>query len=89
MRLRNYHVNHDLRKGDIVRVARWEDGLIERLEMYYKAKPYKIDEEEFIVCVIDHNMRNIGIIPKNSRMRQIIARIELDNANLIRVGRLS
>ena len=90
MRLRNYHVNHDLRKGDIVQIARWEPELLAEMDMLFKVKPWTIDDVKFVVVIIDHHGRSIGIIPKNQRPTSyIIGRVPLDGASLIRVGRLS
>jgi hypothetical protein len=84
-----YYGNHSKRKGDIVQIARWETELLEKFDKFYEVKPWKIDEVKFIVVVIDHSTRTIGIIPKNERIKQIVGRVPLDSASLIRVGRLS
>ncbi len=84
-----YYGNHNKRKGDIVQIARWEPELLEKFDKFYEVRLWKIDEVKFIVVVIDLSNRTIGIIPKNERIKQVIGRIHLDDASLIRVGRLS
>ena len=87
--MRRWHANHDLRKGDIVQIARWEPELLAELDTLFKVKPWTIDDVKFVVVIIDHRARTIGIIPKNERIKQIVGHIPLDGASLIRVGRLS
>ena len=89
MILQGWHANHDLRKGDIVQIARWEPELLAQMDDYFGAKPWTIDDIKFVVVIIDHRARTIGIIPKNERIKQIVGHIPLDGASLIRVGRLS
>ncbi len=84
-----YYGNHNKRKGDIVQIARWEPKLLCQLGIYFDCSPWKIDEVKFVIVVIDHSTRTIGIIPKNERIKQIVGRVPLDSASLIRVGRLS
>ena len=90
--MRRWHANHDLRKGDIVQIARWEPELLAELDTLFKVKPWTIDDVKFVVVIIDHRARTIGIIPKNERITQlvhVVGRVPLDGASLIRVGRLS
>ncbi len=87
--MRRWHFNHELRKGDIVQIARWEPELLAELDMLFKVKPGTIDDVKFVVVTIDHRSRSIGIIPKNPRTNQFIGRVPLDGASLVRVGRLS
>ena len=87
--MRRWHANHDLRKGDIVQIARWEPELLAELDALFRIKPWTIDDVKFVVVIIDHRARTIGIIPKNERIKQIVGHIPLDGASLIRVGRLS
>ena len=84
-----YYCNHNKRKVDIVQIARWETELLEKFDKFYEVRPWKIDEVKFIVVVVDLSNRTIGIIPKNERIKQVVGRIHLDAASLIRVGRLS
>ena len=87
--MRRWHGSHDLRKGDIVQIARWEPELLTQMDSYFNPSPCKIDEVKFIVVIIDHYSRTIGIIPKNERIKQVVGRVPLDAASLIRVGRIS
>lgn len=87
--MRRWHFNHEIRKGDIVQIARWEPELLFQLGTYFNCSLLKIDEVKFVVVIIDHSTRTIGIIPKNERIKQIVSRVPLDGASLIRVGRLS
>ena len=87
--MRRWHGNHDLRKGDIVQIARWEPELLAELDTLFRIKPWTIDDVKFVVVIIDHRARTIGIIPKNERIKQIVGHIPLDGASLIRVGRLA
>ena len=87
--MRRWHFNHELRKGDIVQIARWETELLEKFDKFYEVKPWKIDEVKFIVVVVDLGSRTIGIVPKNERIKQVVGRIHLDDTSLIRVGRMS
>lgn len=87
--MRRWHFNHEIRKGDIVQIARWEPELLFKLGTYFNCSLLKIDEVKFVVVTIDHSTRTIGIIPKNERIKQVISRVPLDGASLIRVGRLS
>jgi hypothetical protein len=89
MILQGWHTNHDLRKGDIVQIARWEPELLAELDMLFRIKPWIIDDVKFVVVIIDHRARTIGIIPKNERITQALGRVPLDGASLIRVGRLA
>ena len=87
-----WHGNHDLRKGDIVQIARWEPELLAQMDTLFKVKPWTIDDVKFVVVIIDHNRRSIGIIPKDPRitqLAQVVGRVPLDGASLIRVGRLA
>jgi hypothetical protein len=84
-----YYGNHNKRKGDIVQIARWEIELLEKFDKFYEVSPRKIDEVKFIVVIVDLNNRTIGIIPKNERIKQVVGRVPLDGASLIRVGRLA
>lgn len=87
--MRRWHFNHELRKGDIVQIARWEPVLLCQLGIYFNCSFFKIDEVKFVVVIIDHGTRTIGIIPKNERIKQIVGRVSMDGASLVRVGRLS
>ena len=87
--MKRWHGNHDLVKGDIVQIARWEPELLAEMDMLFRVKPWTIDDVKFIVVIIDHHSRSVGIIPKNQRITQLIGRVPLDGASLIRVGRLS
>ena len=87
--MRRWHGSHDLRKGDIVQIARWEPELLTQMDSYFNPSPCKIDEVKFIVVIIDHYSRTIGIIPKNERIKQVVGRVPLDAASLIRVSRIS
>lgn len=87
--MRRWHANHDLRKGDVVQIARWEPELLAELDRLFKVKHWTIDDVMFVVVIIDHYSRSIGIIPKNERIRQFIGRVPLDDSSLIRVGRLT
>lgn len=87
--MRFWHINHELKKGDIVQIARWEPELLDQMDDYFGAKPWTIDDVKFIVVIIDYHSRTIGIIPKNSKIRQVVGRVPLDGASLIRVGRIS
>ena len=89
--MRRWHANHDLRKGDIVQIARWEPELLAQMDMLFRVKPLTIDDVKFVVVIIDHHRRSIGIIPKDPRitqLAQVVGRVPLDGASLIRVGRL-
>ena len=90
--MRRWHFNHELRKGDIVQIARWEPELLAELDMLFKVKPWTIDDVKFVVVIIDYHRRSIGIIPKDQRitqLAQVVGRVLLDGASLIRVGRLA
>ena len=87
--MRRWHGNHDLRKGDIVQIARWEPELLAQMDLFFRVKPWAIDDVKFIVVIVDHHSRSIGIIPKNQRITQLIGHVPLDGASLIRVGRLA
>ena len=87
--MRRWHGNHSLRKGDIVQIARWEPELLAQMDSYFSVKPWTIDDVMFVIVVIDHYSRSIGVIPKNERIKQVIGRIRLDDSSLIRVGRLT
>ena len=87
--IKRWYFNHEIRKGDIVQIARWEPELLAQMDRYFNPSPCKIDEVKFIVVTINHHGRTIGIIPKNERIKQVVGRVPLDTASLIRVGRMS
>ena len=81
--------NHDMRKSDIVKVAKWDEELVLRMARAYNAKPETICDAKFYIADIDYRRRAIGVIPiVNSKLCAAMYDLELDDTNLIRVGRL-
>lgn len=81
--------NHDMRKSDIVKVAKWDEELILRLARAYGEGVEVIGDTKFYIANIDYSFRTIGIIPMvNSKLCAAMYDLCLDDTNLIRVGRL-
>lgn len=81
--------NHDMKKSDIVKVAKWDEQLILRLARAYGASVETVGDTKFYIANIDYGFRTIGIIPMvNSKLCAAMYDLCLDATNLIRVGRL-
>ena len=81
--------NHDMRKSDVVKIAKWDEELILRMARFYDARPEIIGDAKFYIADIDYRRRAIGVIPTiNSRLCAATYGLCLDDTNLIRVGRL-
>ena len=81
--------NHDMRKSDIVKIAKWDNELILRMARAYNTKPETIGDAKFYIADIDYRRRSIGVIPViNGKLCAAMYDLCLDDTNLIRVGRL-
>ena len=81
--------NHDMKKSDVVKIAKWDEELILRMARAYDAKPETISDAKFYIADIDYRHRTIGAIPIiNSKLCAATYKLCLDDTNLIRVGRL-
>lgn len=81
--------NHDMKKSDVVKIAKWDEELILRMARAYDAKPETISDAKFYIADIDYSRRTIGVIPiVNSKLCAAMYDLCLDDTNLIRVGRL-
>lgn len=79
--------NHKLRKGDIVRIYRWEPELLDKAARFYNIKPWCIDDMKFIVIMIDYHLRKIRLIPKNTSGDVLF--VDMDATSLMKVGTLA
>ena len=86
--------NHNKRRGDIVKIARWDEEVISIVETRYLHE--SAGDIEFIIIDIDHYRREIVLRPSWIRtqgvkksMQFATYRVLLDDTNLIRVGRLA
>ena len=94
--------NHDKRKGDIVKVARWDDqallmiawqrGIRSNSGPQRRAVCEAMAERSFLIVNIDYYARLIFLVMVSDRTHTILedqrVHVEMDNTNLIRVGRL-
>ena len=81
--------NHDMRKSDVVKIAKWEDALVEKVARAYNEKIASVEDGKFYVAHIDYKHRIIGIIPVvGSKLCAAMYELPLDDTTLIRVGRL-
>lgn len=81
--------NHNKRRGDIVRVARWDQDLVQKAADFLHTTRPIAETKEFVVSRIDYYGRTMHLMPKGLKEdhgRFFI--VNLDDTNLIRVGRL-
>ena len=97
--------NHEKRKGDIVKIARWDDSALLTaawlLDFKSNSGPQRRAVCEHIACMffvvvdINYTARRIFLAPikhPNGKKQEICAtwvNVALDETNLIRVGRLN
>ena len=82
------HGNHEMKRGDIVKVATWEPELIKELATAFRANEAVIEDARFVVEKIDYKNRLILIMAHTSKLITAMYAISLDATSLIRVGRL-
>ena len=82
--------NHEKRRGDIVRIARWDGDTIVRVALNYKVRTEEAEEIEFVVWKVMYYERYIILVPRHTHIftnAHIV--VNLDETNLIRVSRMT
>lgn len=82
--------NHEKRRGDIVRIARWDGDTIVRVALNYKVRTEEAEEIEFVVWKVMYYERYIILVPHHAHIftsAHIV--VNLDDTNLIRVSRMT
>ena len=85
--------NHNKRKGDIVKLARWDEELIKKAAEFNKVSEEVIAEKKFVIVWIDFYRRQMKLNMVHTRDSEKIPGpafvvVNLDETNIIRVGRL-
>ena len=82
--------NHNKKRGDIVKIARWDGDTIVRAALNYGVKPEEAEEIEFVVWKVLYFERYVVLVPLYSnRLTNMHFVVNLDETNLIRVSRMA
>lgn len=82
--------NHNKRRGDIVKIARWDIDTIVRIALNYRVKTEEAEEIEFVVWKVMYYERYIVLVPYAAHVHtNAHFVVNLDETNLIRVGRMT
>jgi len=96
--LSRYFGNHNKRKGDIVRIAKWDKEALanikKKIDVTTKRNGLReflipVDELLFVIVSIDYERRHIRLDPTSSYIAGMYWSVHLDETNLIRVDRLT
>ena len=82
--------NHNKKRGDIVKIAKWDVDAVVEAALRYGIKPEEVEDTEFVVWKVLYFERYVVLVPLYSnRLTNMHFVVNLDETNLIRVSRMT